>query len=364
MILHIDPEKVWQGGQRQVVYLVERLNRAGYKSHIACRVDSLMAKHCHENDIPFSEYNFRSKINPQTINKLLSFCRQKKVRIIHCHSSHALTLGLQIKLFLPKLKLVASRRVDFHIASKISGKFKYKNPLLNKLVCISQNIMNICLSDAIPEDKLRLIYSGIELDRLANQIPPINFIKDEHLPKHDFLIGTIAALVHHKDYPTLIKAAKIVLQIHPNTLFVSLGKGVLLNDLKKMTVENGIEERFRFLGFRQEVGYFMNSFDIFTLSSKFEGLGTSVLDALACGKACACTKGGGIPEMINDNENGLLVPVKDHEKLAEAFCYLIENSAERKRLGKAARKSVEKFSVDNTAQEHIKLYKELLGERL
>ena len=68
--------------------------------------------------------------------------------------------------------------------------------------------------------------------------------------------------------------------------------------------------------------------------------------------------------MINDNENGLLVPVRSYKKLAAAFCYLIENPAERKRLSAAARKSVEKFSVDNTAKEHIKLYEELLSEKI
>jgi glycosyltransferase involved in cell wall biosynthesis len=126
----------------------------------------------------------------------------------------------------------------------------------------------------------------------------------------------------------------------------------------------GISDRFLFLGFREEVGWFLNRFDIFTLASKYEGLGTSVLDALSCGKACVCTDGGGIPEMITNDVNGLLVPARTPEKLAAALCYLIENPAERARLSANARQSAEKFSITNTVKEHIKLYQELLNERV
>ncbi|MCF7918578.1 MAG: glycosyltransferase family 4 protein [Candidatus Cloacimonetes bacterium] len=364
MILHIDPEKVWQGGQRQVVYLVERLNIAGVASIIACSSKSPLEKYCRENDIPFAAFNFHYRVNPAVIYKIVKLCRKNKVRLIHCHSSYALTLGLQVKFLMPHLKLVASRRVDFHIKSKMSGFIKYKNSMLDRLVCISRNIMEICKSDGIPENKLQLIHSGIELERLSIQLPPADFIKGEHFPEHNIIIGTIAALVGHKDYPTLIKAAQIVLMKYPAALFLALGRGPERKKLEAMTTELGISERFRFLGFREEVGWFLNSFDIFILASKYEGLGTSVLDALACGRACVCTDGGGIPEMIKNNENGLLVPAQQPEKLAAAVSRLIENPAERAGFSANARQSVEKFSVDNTVREHIILYQELLDERI
>lgn len=361
MILHIDPEKVWQGGQRQVVYLVDGLNKAGYRSVIACRQNSPLEQHCLNNNLEHISLDFGRRFNPQVIFKLASYCRRNEIKLVHCHSSYALSIGLQLKTLLRNIKLVASRRVDFHIRGRLSGLFKYNNPMLNKLVCISENIANVCRQDGIMPQKLTVIHSGIDLNRLVDEIPPADFLKKQGLPEYETLIGTIAALVYHKDYSTLIKAAKLTLDRHPQTLFLAFGKGVLENDLKAECRDLGIESRFLFMGFTKNIGWYLNSFDIFTLASKYEGLGTSVLDALACNKACVCTDGGGIPEMITDGENGLLVPAQNPQKLADAYCSLIENPSQREQLAKKARKSVEKFSVNNTVKKHIALYQDLLN---
>ena len=364
MILHIDPEKVWQGGQRQVVYLVEYLNKTGCQSAVVNQKGSPLDDYCNKHCIEHFSFNFRNKLNLAFWIRMIHYCLNNQVTLIHCHSSNGLSLGLQLKAFLPKVKLVASRRVDFHIKGKLSLIFKYNTPKLDKLICISKNILEVCKEDGIPQDKLHLIYSGIDLNRLATTLPPPDFIKNENLPDHDLLIGTIAAFVHHKDYPTLIQAAEIVLKKHPRVLFLSLGKGKLLDEMKQLTNKLGIADRFIFGGFRNEVAWFLNSFDIFTLASKYEGLGTSVLDALACGKACVCSNGGGIPEMIKHNENGLLFEARKPEELAKSLNYLIEHPSERERLAKVGLASVEKFSVEHTAKEHIKLYEELLNGKI
>jgi glycosyltransferase involved in cell wall biosynthesis len=364
MILHIDPEKVWQGGQRQVVYLVEGLNNAGYRSFIACRQNTPLHQYCKDNNIKHAALDFGKKFNPAALLKLVKFCKDNNIKLVHCHSSYALTIGLQLKILLSRLKLVASRRVDFHIRGRLSGLFKYNNPMLDKLICISENIRKVCQQDGISPKKLKVILSGIDLNRLAGEIPPENFLQKEDLPQYDILIGTIAALVYHKDYPTLIKAAKLTLEKHPQTLFLAFGKGILEYDLKGQCQELGIADRFLFMGFRKDIGWWLNSFDIFSLASKYEGLGTSVLDALACGKPCVCTDGGGIPEMISNEQNGILVPAQNQQKLAAAFCDLIENPQKRERLGNKARQSVKEFSIENTINNHIHLYKELLDGQL
>lgn len=98
------------------------------------------------------------------------------------------------------------------------------------------------------------------------------------------------------------------------------------------------------------------------LASHKEGLGTSVLDALACGLPVVGTMAGGIPEMIEPEINGLLVPAKNPQALAQAILRILKNQILREKLALNARSSVQKFSVEQMVQKHLALYRSLLDE--
>ena len=106
---------------------------------------------------------------------------------------------------------------------------------------------------------------------------------------------------------------------------------------------------------------FSESFDIFVLSSHLEGLGTSILDAQGVGLPVVACKTGGIPEIIDNHINGLLVPLKNPEALAKAILHLAQNDSKRKKIGENSKKSVQKFSIEKTVQRYLELYDELLA---
>ena len=125
--------------------------------------------------------------------------------------------------------------------------------------------------------------------------------------------------------------------------------------------ETGLEEKVLLLGFRDDIDTLLPAFTLFCLSSHMEGLGTSVLDAMAFGIPVVATNAGGIPEAVEDGVTGRIVPVRNASRLADALLELLEDEARRKSMGIAGRHSFEQhFSVDRMVEKTIRVYEELI----
>jgi len=157
-----------------------------------------------------------------------------------------------------------------------------------------------------------------------------------------------------------LRAAGIVLENRRDVVFCAVGDGEKRAVIEEMACELGLGKRFIFAGQRKDVGVFLKSFDIFVLASKKEGLGTSVLDAQAVGLPVVACAAGGIPEMIRDGWNGLLVPQEDPAALARALMKLVSQPEFRRQLGAEAREFVGDFDIVKTVEGNVTLYREIL----
>ena len=357
MIIHIDTGKTWRGGQQQAFYLHQSLCKSEYESIMICKKRSCMAKKCEEHQIPFLCLPLISEIDIYSAWKVSLLLKNNGNDILHLHTAHALSIGLLVKMFCRDIKLIGVRRVDFSIKKSMLSNLKYQNTFLDVLVCISKNIYDVVLKDGVSAEKLRLIHSGIDTNRYA--VLKSKVTKINHPPKQHLVIGTIAAYVGHKDYPTLLKAARLVLNETNNVTFIAIGDGVLFNKMKKIHDELQLGKSFIMAGFQQDIKKYLHSFDIFVLASKKEGLGTSVLDAMSARKAIVACNCGGIPEMIKHNINGLLAEKENPNDLAEKILFLIKNSDLRERVAAQAEIDVQKFSIKHTINKNIELYREL-----
>jgi glycosyltransferase involved in cell wall biosynthesis len=146
-------------------------------------------------------------------------------------------------------------------------------------------------------------------------------------------------------------------------LFIALGNGSLKEEMKSKIENLGLSENLKLVGFKSEIGDYLKLFDIFTLFSSKEGLGTSILDAMSVGLPIVGTNAGGIPEIIINDENGFLVPKKNPEALANAFLQLIESSYLRQKFGNKSLDLVKYFSVGKMIENNLKLYYEILEEQ-
>src|SRR4030095_13056693 len=139
------------------------------------------------------------------------------------------------------------------------------------------------------------------------------------LPHHAPVVGNVAALVPHKGHRHLIEAAHLVVREMPDARFIILGEGELRESLERQVRDYHFEKHVLLPGFRTDVLGCIKGFDLFAMRSVTEGLGMSPLDATACSVPIVATSAGGIPEIVEDGLNGLLVPPRDAAALAAAI---------------------------------------------
>ncbi|MFH1352786.1 MAG: glycosyltransferase [bacterium] len=354
-VFHIDSEKTFRGGQQQVLYLLEGLRKYGVDNILICPGASPLFQRSYgvkkESAAMRSEFDIFSAI------KIAKLINVEKPDILHCHSAHALSVGVMARFFSKqKPKIIASRRVDFRIKSRM----KYLSA--DKIIAVSKAIKKILVKDGIPEGKIEVVYSGVEQGKFKSR--EADCLKKEfNLSEKDFIVGNVAALTHQKDHKTLLKAVSLLVRNNENLKFFIIGEGVLHNGLVKLSKELGISENVIFTGFRNDVANFYSLFGIFVSSSAWEGLGTSLLDAMLSGVPVVATAVGGIPEIIEDGVDGFLVPPLSPLKMSEKISALAKNTALREKFSQNGIRKAMKFSVDKMVSGSLEVYKKLINEK-
>jgi len=214
----------------------------------------------------------------------------------------------------------------------------------------------------IEPGKVRVVHNGIDLEGFDNS-PNDHLNEKKKLGLDDtFVIGTVSRLAWEKDQASLIAAFEKVQALEPRVRLVFVGDGNLRHELEHQARRSGIEDKVIFLKFRDDVNSIIRSFDVFVLPSLMEGISISLLEAMASRLPVVVTDVGGNPEVVTDNETGILVPPKAPEKLQKAIVRLFNDKALARRLGEAGRKQVEeKFTIDNMVSEYEKVYEECVG---
>ena len=224
-------------------------------------------------------------------------------------------------------------------------------------------IQSMLVNDGVPRERTAVVYEGIDVSHVA-AAPPLNVHAEFWLPTHAPVIGNVAALVPHKGQRYLIDAAPLVIREIPDARFVIVGQGELESALQKQIRNQRLERKVILAGFRPDVLSLHKGFDVFVMSSVTEGLGTSLLDAMASARPVVATRTGGIPEVVEEGETGLLVPPRNPQALAHAIVRLLRDEPLRQRMAAAglARVSAH-FSADRMVQQTLDVYARLVDRR-
>src|SRR5262249_22656961 len=259
--------------------------------------------------------------------------------VIHAHDPHgiamaalALSIGSGSRSAGRLPALVASRRVDFHLKGNSLSRWKHRQ--IDCFIAASEAIRQMLVADGVPAERTVTVHEGIDVEHVL-AAPPVNLHETFFLPHGAPVAGNVAALVPHKGQRYLIEAAHLVVQQVPDARFVILGEGELREHLEKQVHEHHLEKHVLLPGFRTDVLGCIRSFDLFVMSSVTEGLGTSLLDAMAASRPIVATAAGGIPEIVEDDVNGLLVPPRDAPALAAAIVRALKDAPLRGGLGAA-----------------------------
>src|SRR5690606_13164565 len=233
------------------------------------------------------------------------------------------------------------RRVDSSISRRsflgLNG-LKYRHGV-DLFVTVSEAIRRVLEQDGVDPARITCVHSGIDLARITDAPDRREELRRElGVPPDHALVANVAHMADHKGQRYLIEAMPAILAARPRTVVAIIGDGELRGDLEALAARLGVTAQLRLPGFRSDVPSLLKALDVFVMPSHMEGLGTSVLDAMAAGVPVVGTRAGGMPESIEDGVTGLLCDVRDPAGIAAAVLRLLDDPALGARLAEAARR--------------------------
>jgi glycosyltransferase involved in cell wall biosynthesis len=347
-VVHVASGREWRGGQRQVLLLTRELRRGGLTNQVVVTgAGTELGFRLKHEGVRVREAQWSIGLDPRVLLPILREIRADGV-LLHAHDAHAVTLAGLCSL-VTRVPMVATRRVDFHLRRRgLWGRAK-------RIIAISAAVADVLSEDGIRLERIVMVHSGIDLDaaRLAD---PMGIRERLGLPPETTLACTVGALVPHKDHVTLLHAARRVANRFPALHWVIAGDGELRPVLEWLASELDLTDRVHFLGQVAHPLRVIADADVYVMSSREEGLGTSVLDAMARGIPVASTSAGGLPEMLHPGA-GILVPPRNPEALAGAVQRILSDAELRRSLVERASRAVERFSAERMAAEVRLVYR-------
>jgi L-malate glycosyltransferase len=353
-VLHVNNEKTWRGGERQVLFSVVEQRRQGLDCHLACRTGSPLEEAARAGGVP----TIGLPASPVAVLPALAGCA-RGFDLLHCHSGRSHSLGALATMVRP-IPIVVSRRVDFVPANFAFNRWKYRRAA--KVVCVSKWVATVMGNWGLPAAKMEVVYDAVPGGSfLCREAARRELRARTGLGCDQKIIGNIAALVGHKDQATLLRAAREIANRRNDMAFVIVGEGPLREPLLRLRDDLGLTKMVHFTGYVPQAQGLLSGCDVFAMSSSMEGLGTIVLDAAHAGVPVATTAGGGLPEAVLHERTGLVVAVGDAVGLAEAILRLVDDRALVTRLTAAAQTRVARdFSVPAMVRRHLAIYQALV----
>jgi glycosyltransferase involved in cell wall biosynthesis len=349
-VLHVDTAAGWRGGQNQVLLSALGMAARGHQVALACRAGGVLESRGESAGVEVHPFPFRGDWSPSAALGLSRLARRFAPDVVHAHDPHALAAALAVKA--PR---VASRRVDFAVKG-IASRWKYGQ--CHRVIAVSAAVAEVLCRDGIEARRVRVVHEGVP-DRRPDPGGRA-MLEALGVPLTSLVVGNVAALTDHKDHRTLLAAAAEVAARVPAVQFVIVGDGEQKSALLAQASALGLQGRVVFAGFREDLDRLIPAFDVFCLSSKMEGLGTSLLDAMCFSRPVVATAAGGIPEVVEDKITGRVVPVQDPAALAAALVAVLEDRLGRERMGAAGRRRFEsRFSADRMVDATLAVYAEM-----
>lgn len=357
-ILHLDTERGWRGGERQALWLAEALSRRGHFSAVAGRPGEPFLERASQAGLAVDPISPRFEFDPVAVLALRAVLRRRAVQIVHAHTAHAVALAA-LATIRTDAKTVVTRRVDFKLRSNYGSGWIYGRAAA--IIAISKAVARALVASGIPEERISIIPSGIDLTRVFSRATPDTLAGLGVRPGKP-LVVQVSQLVGHKDPLTFVRAIAVVRDEIPDVQAILVGDGPLRGAVEAEAERLGLRGVLIVAGYRPDADSLLAAAGVVTLSSKEEGLGTVILDALSMGKPVAATSGGGIPEILEQASSGLLSPVGDSAKLASDISSILTDPALAARLSTGARSRAKDFSVERTADLTVEVYRRLISE--
>jgi glycosyltransferase involved in cell wall biosynthesis len=359
-ILHVSSALSWRGGEQQIVNLLDGLNLIDDRvdQMVYCARNSALEKYLISNQFPCKSGKKKSAISLFFVNGLISLIKNYQPNIIHIHDSHAHTASVLAHLItLSKTPIILHRRVDFSIGKSVFSTFKYNYPAIKRIITVSEAIKNIIKPKV--KAKISVVYSSWRKSIIDNS-KEVNLRKELGVSNSTILIGNIAALTDHKDYPTFLKTAVNITNKYENVHFIVAGEGELRREIEQQIDTLNLKNKIHLLGFRKDVVEIMKNLDVFFMPSKMEGLGSVLYTAFACKIPVVSTNAGGIPELVKNQKTGFTAEVGQYLDLSKCLEKAMDKNIDKNDMIEKAFQLALENQFTQMAEKNYNIYLDLL----
>jgi glycosyltransferase involved in cell wall biosynthesis len=315
---------------------------------------------------PIAEIDDRGPIDWRVVPALLNLCREHKVEIWHAHDYKSNLLGLLLRRRHP-MRLVTTVHgwVEFTLRTRAYYLVdRWSLPRYEKVICVSEDLLQKARSCGAREHCSVLVENAIDTLQYQRTHPATVAKQRLNWPAARYLVGAAGRLSPEKAFDTLIRAIQVLVKEGTDVGLVIAGDGPERVALESLIKQCGLEERVQLAGFQSDLRPFYEAMDLFVLSSLREGLPNVLLEAMAMEVPVVATQIAGIPRVITDGENGLLVPAGSVAALADALRRSLTSTELRSSLAAAATRTITKrYSFAVRMRKIVALYDELLADR-
>lgn len=335
--------------------LLDEINRLGLSNIPEFRLNSFYDFHAFKQVRRFAQY-----------------LRKHEIDVVHTHDFYTNIFGMAAASLARVPVRIASRRESAvrPETQRFVERAAYR--LAHAVVANCEDVRQQLIREGVPARKVRTVYNGLDLARVQPaQAERKEILRALNLPEQARFVTIMANMRAHvrepeplcfKDHPTFLRAAKRVYERVPEAAFIIAGEGELMDATRELARSLGIEDRTFFIGRCRDVGSVLSISDVCVLSSSSEGFSNAILEYMAAGRPVVATDVGGAREAIVHGETGFLVPVGDHDQLADHIISLLLDHETASSMGESGRRRVnEKFSTVKQLQNVEGLYAELLG---
>ncbi len=360
------------GAERLLVDTVARGDRHSFEYEVAY---VLAAEHALVPDIvstgtPVHGLEGRGNSDLRWMGRLRRLIVDGRFDVVHFHLPYTAALGRLVIATLPSGRRPAVVYTEHSLWNKMAVLIKGLNRATigrdQALVVVSE-----AAHDALPhrlKERARVIVHGVDLSRSDALIADRDAVRAEvraelGVDSQELLALTVANLRPEKGYDVLLDAARLAADRGLPLRFAAVGRGPLEDELRERSGQLGLEGRLQFLGQRYDVLRLLTAADLFVLASRQEGLPVSLMEATSVGAAIVATSVGGVPQVITDGVDGLVVPPGDPPALVDALVRLVGDPDLRAELGRAAKLRSTMFDVTSACRQIEGIYRDVAGAR-
>ncbi|MFA4948899.1 MAG: glycosyltransferase [Candidatus Krumholzibacteriia bacterium] len=302
------------------------------------------------------------------VTKLANLIRREHIDLLHLHNSAGMFWGTLAQAASGTgVPIVRTEHLPY-IPEALPPLYRWLYPRFTKrarkVICVSDRVRQ-SFAERFPElaGKFIEIPNGIRLQDYEKLPPRAECRAQFKLLAGAKLIGTVGRMVPQKNHKLLIEALSRVRQTVPEVHLAIIGEGEMRDSLASYAADLGVSEYVSLVKETQKMDYFYGAIDIFSLSSDFEGMPLTLLEALASGVPVVSTEVGGIPEVIESGKTGYLVPKGSAEYLAKRIVELLQDPSKVAEFALAGRKMVhERFSAEKMIRTTEAVYDEVLAK--